>query len=306
MVFYLAIIIIIRITTTITNDKLSVNQQSQFSEIMKKDINIGLGFKKEIDEEFFSNNTINPDFVEVAPENWIGLGGYWKQVLNKVADKYPIITHGLSLSVGSYDDLDIRFIKQVKSFMNEYDIDIYSEHLSFAKTNNAHLYDLLPIPFREDSIKHVSERIKQVQDIINKPLVIENVSYYTSVEQEILEIDFIKEILHQADCKMLLDVNNVYVNSFNHNYDAYDFIKKLPLDRVEYIHMAGHKKVSDNLIIDTHGESIIDEVYKLFDYTTSLMGNVPVLLERDFNFDDIKGLQYEMDTMREICKNNWI
>ncbi len=273
---------------------------------MANKVEIGLGFRKEIADEFFHNENIRPDFVELAPENWVDMGGYWKQVLNQLADKYQITAHGLSLSVGSYEDLDIEFVKKVKLFMDEFNIQIYSEHLSFAKTQNAHLYDLLPIPFKQESIDHVADRIKQVQDIIQRQLVIENVSYYTSLEPEMSEAEFVTEIVEKAGCKLLLDVNNVYVNSFNHNYDAYGFIDKMPMESVSYIHMAGHKKVSDDLIIDTHGESIIDEVYKLFDYTTSKLSGVPVLLERDFNFDDISDLQIEMESLKKICKKNWL
>ncbi len=272
---------------------------------MKNNINIGLGFKKEIYQEFFHNKNIKPDFVEIAPENWINLGGKWKQVLNKIRDKYDIVAHGLSLSIGSIDDLDVGFVKKIKDFITEFDIKIYSEHLSFAKTQNAHLYDLLPIPFNKESIKHVSQRILKVQDILKQELVIENISYYTSFEPEISEIEFINEIIKQSQCKLLLDVNNVYVNSFNHNYDPYNFINNMPLDKVKYIHMAGHKKISNDLIIDTHGEAIINDVYKLFDFTTSKIKNIPILLERDFNFDDIPGLQLEINSLRKICLNNW-
>jgi len=267
--------------------------------------NIGIGFRKDFAEEFLSSDILHPAFVELAPENWMGIGGYWKKIIQQVAEKYPITSHGLSLSIGSPEPLDWDFLKQVKSFLKEYNIQIYSEHLSFSKCDNAHLYDLLPIPFREDSIKHVAERIKQVQDFLEMKIAIENVSYYTPVAAEMSELEFINAIVKEADCNLLLDVNNVYVNAFNHQYNAKEFIKGLPLDKVSYIHMAGHEQVEPDLIIDTHGQDIILPVYDLFDYTTQRVRSVPVLLERDFNIPALAHLQSEMDKLVEITNNHW-
>ena len=189
----------------------------------------------------------------------------WKKQLLKALEKYPIFLHGLSLSIGSPDSLDFGFLNKVKSFLRETGSPVYSEHLSYAKCDNAHLYDLLPIPFTTEAVFHVAERIKQVQDYLEQRIAIEIVSYYSPVAPELSEIDFINAILSEADCDLLLDVNNVYVNGFNHSYDPKIFISQLPLEKVNYIHMAGHEKVSDTLIIDTHGEAIIDPVYELFD-----------------------------------------
>lgn len=261
----------------------------------------GIGFRKELAEDFLNGNELNPDFIEVAPENWIGIGGYWKKVFKQALEKYLLFTHGLSLSIGSPDELDFQFLKQVKQFLEETNAQVYSEHLSFAKCDNAHLYDLLPIPFTEDAVKHVSERIKTVQDILERKIAIEIVSYYTPVAAEMKEIDFINAILEEADCELLLDVNNIYVNGFNHHYDTIDFINQLPLERVSYIHMAGHELVSEDLIIDTHGQPIIDPVYELFDYTMRNIGrDVPVLLERDFNIPELEILQQELNELIRI------
>ncbi|MBN2175221.1 MAG: DUF692 domain-containing protein [Bacteroidales bacterium] len=261
----------------------------------------GIGFRKELSEDFLNGNELNPDFIEVAPENWIGIGGYWKKVFRRAIDQYPLFTHGLSLSIGSPDELDFDFLKKIKQFLIETNARIYSEHLSFAKCDNAHLYDLLPIPFTEDAVKHVSERIKTVQDILERKIAIEIVSYYTPVAAEMKEIDFINAILEEADCELLLDVNNIYVNGFNHQYDTRDFINQLPLERVSYIHMAGHEKVSEDLIIDTHGQPIIDPVYALFDYTLrKIVRDVPVLLERDFNIPELEILQQELNELKRI------
>ncbi|MCF8369099.1 MAG: DUF692 domain-containing protein [Bacteroidales bacterium] len=266
---------------------------------------IGIGFRKDFSDEFLSSEVLQPAFVELAPENWMNIGGYWKKVLQQVAEKYPITSHGLSLSIGSPEEMDMGFLRKVKSFIREYDIKIYSEHLSYSKCDNAHLYDLLPIPFRWDAVKHISERIRQVQDFLEMKIAIENVSYYTEVAAEMTELEFINAIVEQADCKLLLDVNNVYVNSFNHQYDAEEFIDGLPLNKVSYIHMAGHEQVEPDLIIDTHGQDIIDKVYRLFDYTTKQVNAVPVLLERDFNIPELAHLQTEMETLDHIVSKNW-
>ncbi|MCF6332081.1 MAG: DUF692 domain-containing protein [Draconibacterium sp.] len=268
-------------------------------------IKTGIGFRKDFAEEFLSGSVLKPGFVELAPENWMNIGGFWKKKLNQLAEMYPIISHGLSLSIGSPEELDMNFLKNVKNFLKEYNIEIYSEHLSFSKCDNAHLYDLLPIPFREDAVKHVAQRIKQVQDYLGQQIAIENVSYYTPVAAEMDEATFVSQIAEEADCKLLLDVNNVYVNAFNHNYDAKTFINNLPLERVAYIHMAGHTKVAPDLIIDSHGEAIIDPVYELFEWTLEKIKPVPVLLERDFNIPELDELQGELNNLKKIMKNKW-
>lgn len=262
---------------------------------------IGIGFRKDFAEELLQSSILTPAFIEVAPENWVGIGGYWKKQFERALEKYPLYTHGLSLSIGSPDELDYEFLKKVKLFLKETNAQIYSEHLSYAKCDNAHLYDLLPIPFTEDAARHVSKRIKIIQDLLERKIAIEIVSYYSPIAPEMSEIDFINLVLKGADCNLLLDVNNVYVNSFNHQYDAVQFINQLPLERVSYIHMAGHQQVSDTLIIDTHGEAIIDPVFNLFEYAIQRIGrDVPVLLERDFNIPEMEELQSEINRLHTI------
>lgn len=267
--------------------------------------NIGLGLRRDFASEMLGGDILSPHFIELAPENWMNMGGYYKRQLNQAAEKYPITAHGLSLSIGSPEDLDMQFIQDVKEFLNEYRVQVYSEHLSFSKAENAHLYDLLPIPFREDAIKHVVKRIKLVQEILERKIAIENVSYYTPVAAEMDEATFIRTIVEESGCELLLDVNNVYVNAFNHQYDAKLFIDQMPLDQVAYIHMAGHEQVEPDLIIDTHGQPIIDPVYELFEYTVQKIEAVPVLLERDFNIPELKELQEEMQRMDSICRKYW-
>lgn len=262
---------------------------------------VGIGYRKDFAEEFANSNALAPSFVEVAPENWINVGGYYKKMFRKVLEKYPLYTHGLSLSLGSPEPLDVAFLKQVKEFLNETGAVLYSEHLSFSKCDNAHLFDLLPIPFTEDAVKHVSKKIRQAQDILERKIAIEIVSYYTPVAPELTEAAFINGVLLESGCNLLLDVNNVYVNGFNHKYNPEAFLRQLDLSNVSYIHMAGHTQVSPDLIIDTHGEEIIDPVYNLFEYTMELLGrDVPVLLERDFNIPELGLLQQELHNLQQI------
>lgn len=264
---------------------------------------VGIGYRKEFAKELINSTEIQPEFIEVAPENWIDIGGFWGHIFQSALEKFPLYLHGLSLSIGSPDKVDFDFLKKVKIFIKDSNAVLYSEHLSFSKCDNAHTYDLLPIPFAEESVKHVANKIKQVQDYLEQKIAIENVSYYASIEPEMTESEFINAIVDEADCDLLLDVNNVYVNAFNHNYDPKEFIKNMPLNKVAYFHIAGHEKVSDDLIIDTHGQNIIDPVYELYDYTNQIIGKeIPTLLERDFNIPALKKLQNEMTTIQKIQK----
>lgn len=266
---------------------------------------VGLGLRRDIAEEILDNGTLSPDFLEFAPENWMGMGGAWRRLMDRAVERFPITCHGLSLSLGSPEELDWNFIRELKVFLDENQVKIFSEHLSYTKSKNAHLYDLLPIPFRSDAVDHVVDRIRRVQDLLERPLAIENVSYYTPVAAEMSEIEFVNQIVERADCQLLLDVNNVYVNAFNHQYDAREYISQLPLDKVAYIHMAGHEQVEPDLIIDTHGRPIIDPVYELFEWTIAQMDPVPVLLERDYNFEDTGQIQSELNQIRTLIKKHW-
>ncbi len=266
---------------------------------------VGLGFRKEISGEILSLENKEIAFLELAPENWMGVGGRNKRLLLRALDKYPITSHGLSLSIGSPEPLDWQFMKELKVFLSECSIKLYSEHLSYCKSGNAHLYDLLPLPFTEEALVHVISRIKQIQDFLEMPIAIENISYYCQVVPEIGEAEFLSRIVKESGCQLLLDVNNVYVNAFNHQYDPYVFLQSIPLDKVSYIHIAGHEKVSDDLIIDTHGKPIIDPVFELFEWTVKRIQPVPVLLERDQNLDDFPEILTEITALNAITNLHW-
>lgn len=200
----------------------------------------------------------------------------------------------MSLSIGGPTPIDQAFLQKLKKFLHQHNIRYYSEHLSYC-SDDGHLYDLMPIPFTEQAVSYVANRIKQVQDHLERRIAIENVSYYAAPGQEMEEIDFLNAVLQQADCDLLLDVNNIYVNSINHGYDAKAFLQQLPVERVGYIHIAGHYNEADDLIIDTHGADVIDPVWQLLDIAYERFGVTPTLLERDFNFPPLPELLNEID-----------
>tara|TARA_Y100001968_G_scaffold331210_1_gene385155 strand:- start:970 stop:1821 length:852 start_codon:yes stop_codon:yes gene_type:complete len=266
---------------------------------MKNIYGAGLGFRREMLKELLPTLPSEVDFWEVAPENWIPLGGRYQEQFKQASSQAPFTTHGLSLSIGSSDKLDVEFVKTVKRFLDANNIDLYSEHLSFC-SGNGHMYDLMPIPFTEDAINHIVSRIIQVQDIIERPLVLENVSYYIAPGQEMDELEFTSSILKESGCQMLLDVNNVYVNSINHKYDAKTFIKGLPSDKIVYGHIAGHYDEAEDLKVDTHGADVIEPVWELLEYAYLTHGVFPTLLERDFNIPPLSALLTEVKKIKQI------
>jgi len=243
------------------------------------------------------------DFFEVAPENWIGIGGKMAKDFRHYTERYSFMTHGLSLSIGSPSPLDETFVQRVKRFLDEHQIRGYSEHLSYC-SDDGHLYDLMPIPFTEEAVHYVAARIRRVQDILERRIGMENVSYYAAPGQEMSEIDFINAVLSEADCDLLLDVNNIYVNSINHCYDAEQFLTALPAERIMYFHIAGHYDEADDLKVDTHGADIIDPVWALLEKAYEHFGVVPTLLERDFNIPPLPELLSEVSQIASL-QDKW-
>jgi len=249
----------------------------------------------------FDAETVNEciSFMEVAPENWINVGGQRKKAFQHFTERFPFVCHGLSLSIGGPSPLDETFIRKLRKFMDENDIRAYSEHLSYC-TDDGHLYDLMPIPFTEEAVGYVAGRIRQVQDMIGQRMAIENVSYYAAPGAELSEIDFINAVIDEADCTLLLDVNNIYVNSVNHRYDPVEFLKALPGERIAYGHIAGHYNEAEDLIVDTHGADVIKDVWGLLDKAYELFGVFPTLLERDFNIPPVAELLTEVQKISNM------
>lgn len=259
----------------------------------------GLGLKRTLMGPLAEHRPEQVQFLEVAPENWIGVGGKDGKQFREFTERYPFLCHGLSLSIGGPAPLDDSFVYQVKDFIKEHNIRCYSEHLSYC-SDDGHLYDLMPIPFTEDAVHHVAGRIRRVQDILEQQIVMENVSYYAAPGKEMEEIDFINAVLEEADCGLLLDVNNIYVNSINHQYDAEAFLKALPAERIAYFHIAGHYNEAEDLIVDTHGAPVINTVWDLLDKAYEHFGIVPTLLERDFNIPPLTELLGEIDQIHKL------
>lgn len=264
----------------------------------------GLGFRREL---LPALNTRVPDaieFFELAPENWIELGGAYGRDLRRFTERYPFVCHGLSLSLGGPAPLDELLLTKIRQFMDSHGIALYTEHLSYC-SDDGHLYDLLPIPFTGDAVKHVAARIRRAQDILERRIAIENASYYTpSPIAEMDELAFIRAVLDEADCDLHLDVNNVYVNSVNHRYDPVAFIAALPSERIVYMHMAGHYNEADDLIVDTHGADVIEPVWSLLDASYRLHGVAPTLLERDFNIPPLADLAREVERIATVQRQH--
>ncbi len=262
----------------------------------------GLGLRREKLDEMLDSDLSPVSFMEVAPENWINVGGTFGKKFRQLTEQYDFICHGLSLSIGSPAPLDEDFVKDIGQFLKTHNIKHYSEHLTYC-SDDGHLYDLLPIPFTEEAVHYVAERIRRVQDILQQEISMENASYYTpSPGKEMEEIEFINAVLDEADCGLLLDVNNIYVNSVNHQYDPVEFLKQLPVERIRYGHIAGHYNEEEDLIIDTHGADVIDPVWQLLHKAYEHFAVFPTLLERDFNIPAVAELLTEVEQIVAIQK----
>jgi hypothetical protein len=260
---------------------------------------VGLGLRRALLGPLSSITTDQIQFMEVAPENWINVGGRYGKVFREYTEKFPFVLHGLSLSIGSPLPLDWELLKNIKAFMAEHSIRCYTEHLSYC-SDTGHLYDLMPIPFTLQAVDYVADRISQIQDFLGQRIAMENVSYYAAPQQEMSEIEFTNAVLEKADCHLLLDVNNIYVNSINHGYDAHQFLKALPGHRIVYGHIAGHYDEAEDLRVDTHGADVIDPVRDLLSEAYDQFGAFPTLLERDFNIPPVPELLQEVGRIRQI------
>ncbi len=259
----------------------------------------GLGLRRELVAPLLERVPDAIGFFEVAPENWMELGGKYARQFRALTERHPFVTHGLSLSLGSPAPLDTGFVKRVGKFLDQHQIRYYTEHLSYC-SDDGHLYDLMPIPFTEDAVKHVAARIRRVQDILEREIAVENVSYYAMPGAEMTELQFVNAVLERAGCGLLLDVNNIYVNSINHRYDARAFLDGLPAARVRYLHVAGHYVEAEDLRVDTHGADVCDPVWDLLDHAYARLGPVPTLLERDFNIPPLPVLLREVERVGKL------
>jgi hypothetical protein len=259
----------------------------------------GLGLRRPIADKLKGLPEGEIDFMEIAPENWIHVGGALGKKLRYFTERYPFLIHGLSLSIGSPAPLDEQLVRDIKSFMADHNILMYSEHLSYCG-DDGQLYDLMPIPFTEEAVKYVAGRVRRVQDILEQRMALENVSYYAPADTSMSEVDFLLAVLEEADCDLMLDINNIVVNSINHRYDPHDFLRQMPAERIRYFHQAGHLVEAEDLRIDTHGAAVDEQAWKLLADAYEHFGPVPTLLERDFNFPPTQELLAELNHIRRL------
>ena len=258
----------------------------------------GLGLRESfIDEIDEYQESI--DFLEIVPENLMHMNKKEAKRFEQICEKFLVIAHGLSLSLGDVKHLDTKHLKRLKKFLDRYDIEDYSEHLSFTSLDGVQSFELLPLPMTEDMVDSVVDKIKIVEEILERSLIIENPTYYTVLASTMEESEFITEILERSGAKLLLDINNVFVNSFNHGFDAKAFIDEIDFTKVAYCHIAGHMDYRNDLLIDTHGMPVKKEVWNLMRYVLSKK-RAPVMLERDNNIPPLAELMKEYDKMQGI------
>ena len=263
----------------------------------------GLGLRRALLGPLRDHDLSAVRFMEVAPDNWVGVGGKFGKALREYTERYPFVCHGLSLSLGGPEPLDETFIRRIRNFLHEHGVRIYTEHLSYC-SDGGHLYDLMPIPLTEEAVSYVAERIRRTQDLLGQRIGIENVSYYAAPGAELTELEFINAVVREADCDLLLDVNNIYVNSVNHGYDPVEFLAGLPGERICYGHIAGHHNEAEDLIVDTHGAAVVADVWALLDQAYEHFGVFPTLLERDFNLPPVPELLEEVERINQ-AQRRW-
>lgn len=264
---------------------------------------IGLGLRYDLARELLERQPETVAWLEIHPENYMERGGQYEAFLDRARERWPILTHGLTMCFGATEPFQEQYLESLKSFLAELEAPWHSDHLCVGGANDRFFHDLLPLPFTEEAVRNATQRLVEARDALDLPLAVENVSYYAAQAADgLLEADFVREVLERADAKLLLDVNNIYVNSQNFDFDPRAYIDRLPLDRVVQIHVAGHQLRDDGLRIDTHGEPVPEPVYELLEYALTRLGPVPVLLERDNKIPPLDELLSEIDELWTIYR----
>ncbi len=263
------------------------------------DFGFGLGLRSQHYTEILETEP-QLDFFEIISENFMIPGGKPLYFLDKIRERYPMVMHGVSLSIGSTDPLNWDYLKQLKKLIQRVKPAWVSDHLCWTGIKGLNMHDLLPLPYRDETIRHVVNRLSEVQDFLGHSLLLENVSSYVSFKHSTMtEWEFLRTVVLEANCKLLLDVNNIYVSSFNHGFEPLEYLKGIPLSKVQQIHLAGHTNNGDH-IIDTHDADIIDPVWDLYAKTIEMSGPIPTLIERDDNIPPLKELLLELDRARKV------
>jgi uncharacterized protein (UPF0276 family) len=242
------------------------------------------------------------DWFEVLTENYLVAGGKPLHYLTRIRERYPIVMHGVSLSIGGTDPLDTFYLRRVKALAERIQPEWISDHLCWTGVGGRNLHDLLPLPYNEEALAHVVDRVRRVQDFLGRRILLENVSSYLEYRHsEMPEWEFVGEVARRADCLLLLDVNNVYVSAVNHGFDPLAYLRAVPRDRVCQIHLAGHRN-HGNYIIDSHDQPVAQEVWALYAQALALIGDVPTMIERDDSIPPLDELVSELDTARAIAR----
>ena len=265
-----------------------------------QNLGFGLGLRTVHYEDILATRP-HVDWFEALSENYMVPGGKPLYYLDRIRADYPIVLHGVSMSIGSADPLDLEYLKELKALADRVEPVWMSDHLCWTGVATRNMHDLLPLPYTREAVNHVAGRISQVQEYLGRQILIENVSSYVNFEQsEMTEWEFLREIAEHADCLLLFDVNNVYVSGFNHGFDPREYIDALPSERIQQIHLAGHTNCGTH-IIDTHDAAIIDEVWKLYSYTIEAFGPVSTMIERDDHIPELDVLVAELDQARALA-----
>ncbi len=265
-----------------------------------QNLGYGLGLRNDHYEAILRDQPSDVDWFEALTENYLVPGGKPLYFLDRVAERYPVVLHGVSLSIGSSDPLNLDYLRQLKTLAARVNARWISDHLCWTGLDGHNLHDLLPLPYTDEAIRHVAARIRTVQDFLGRQILIENVSsYVTYRDSHMSEWDFLSAVCAEADCLLLLDINNIYVSSFNHGFDPHDYIKGIPAGRVRQLHLAGHRNYGD-YIIDTHDETIIDPVWALYEDARRRIGPIPTMIERDDRIPPLPELLAELAIARRI------
>lgn len=263
-------------------------------------LGFGLGLRKEHYQDVI-DTLPDVDWFEILTENYLVSGGKPLYFLDQIAERYPLVMHGVSMNIGNTEALDKQYLQQVKNLKNRINARWLSDHLCWTGTNGSNAHDLLPLPYTEEALEHVVKRIEQVQDFLGSRMLIENVSSYVSYQQsEMSEWEFLSEVAQRADCLLLLDINNIYVSAVNHEFEALDYLLSIPSHRVQQFHLAGHSNYGD-YVIDTHDMPVCNAVWSLYARAVEHFGDVTFMIERDDNIPALEELLLELNLARDIA-----
>jgi uncharacterized protein len=262
---------------------------------------VGLGYRRHLHDDLLTAAPGLIDFIELAPENYLAMGGRWRRQLDLIRKRYPVVTHGLSLSLAGETPVPSAFLEDMAAFLEELKTPWHSDHLSWSSDQGIQSHELMPIPMTRSTVIRTSERVREVARALGKSMLVENVSAYERwPEDELDEADFVSEVVERSGANLLLDVNNVYVNAVNFGKDPMATLCRMPLESVMQIHIAGFERIEPDLVVDTHGEPVCEGVWALLREALLRTGPVPVLLERDHSFPPFEELSRELKRIRSI------